>query len=134
MSLIREQPRVATIRSLEPLAVMYLKGEYFRDLLQKSGSIQIYLTRLLARVITSYSIHYTKLYETKEPATDEAKKLVKLCYDKGLIILSCGNFGNVIRTLMPLVITKEQLERGLGILEACTAMGMATTSLSTRLE
>jgi 4-aminobutyrate aminotransferase/(S)-3-amino-2-methylpropionate transaminase len=55
--------------------------------------------------------------ETKEPAGDETKKLVKLCYDKGLILLSCGNFGNVIRTLMPFVITDEQLEKGLTILE-----------------
>jgi 4-aminobutyrate aminotransferase/(S)-3-amino-2-methylpropionate transaminase len=55
--------------------------------------------------------------ETKTPAKEEADKLVKLCYDKGLVLLSCGNFGNVIRTLMPLVITDEQLERGLTILE-----------------
>jgi 4-aminobutyrate aminotransferase/(S)-3-amino-2-methylpropionate transaminase len=55
--------------------------------------------------------------ETKEPATEQAKKLVRRCYEKGLIILSCGNHGNVIRTLMPLVITDEQLERGLAILE-----------------
>lgn len=55
--------------------------------------------------------------ESKEPAANEAKALVKFCYEKGLIILSCGNFGNVIRTLMPLVITDEQLERGLAIME-----------------
>lgn len=55
--------------------------------------------------------------ETKEPAADDAKKLVQLCYEKGLIILSCGNFGNVIRTLMPFVITDDELERGLAILE-----------------
>ncbi len=55
--------------------------------------------------------------ETKEPATDDTKKLVRLCYEKGLILLSCGNFGNVIRTLMPFVITDEELEKGLGILE-----------------
>ncbi len=55
--------------------------------------------------------------ETKEPAAAEAKKLVQLCYEKGLIILSCGNFGNVIRTLMPFVITDEQLDKGLTILE-----------------
>jgi 4-aminobutyrate aminotransferase/(S)-3-amino-2-methylpropionate transaminase len=54
---------------------------------------------------------------TKEPAAAEAKALVKYCYERGLIILSCGNFGNVIRTLMPLVITDEQLEKGLSILE-----------------
>lgn len=54
---------------------------------------------------------------TKEPAAAEAKALVKYCCERGLIILSCGNFGNVIRTLMPLVITDDQLEKGLSILE-----------------
>ena len=54
--------------------------------------------------------------KTKEPAADKAKQLVRVCHEKGLILLSCGNFGNVIRTLMPLVITDEQLERGLSIL------------------
>lgn len=55
--------------------------------------------------------------ETKEPATEETNRLVSLCFEKGLVLLSCGSFGNVIRTLMPLVIEKEQLERGLAILE-----------------
>ena len=54
---------------------------------------------------------------TKEPAADAAKALVKFCYEKGLVILSCGNYSNVIRALMPLVITDEQLERGLAIME-----------------
>jgi len=54
----------------------------------------------------------------KTPAADETKKLVQLCYEKGLVLIACGNHGNVIRTLMPLVITDEQLEKGLGILEA----------------
>ncbi len=54
---------------------------------------------------------------TKEPAAEKAKKLTQLCYEKGLIILSCGNYGNVIRTLMPLVITDEELDKGLSILE-----------------
>lgn len=55
--------------------------------------------------------------ETKEPATEEAKKLVQRCFEKGLILLACGNFGNVIRTLMPFVITDEQLDKGLAIFE-----------------
>ncbi len=55
--------------------------------------------------------------ETKEPAADEAKELTKLCYEKGLVILSCGSHGNVIRFLMPLVISDDQLERGCAILE-----------------
>jgi 4-aminobutyrate aminotransferase/(S)-3-amino-2-methylpropionate transaminase len=59
--------------------------------------------------------------ETKAPAGDEAKKLVKMCFDKGLVLISCGNFGNVIRTLMPLVITEAQLDKGFAILEECLA-------------
>ena len=54
---------------------------------------------------------------SKEPAADKAKELVGRCLEKGLIILSCWNYGNVIRTLMPFVITDEQLERGLAIME-----------------
>lgn len=63
------------------------------------------------------ALELVKDRETKEPAAEEAKALVKFCFDKGLILLSCGNFGNVIRTLMPLVITDEQFEKGLSILE-----------------
>ena len=55
---------------------------------------------------------------SKAPASEETKKLVRLCYEKGLVLISAGNFGNVIRTLMPLVITDEQLERGFEILES----------------
>lgn len=55
--------------------------------------------------------------ENKTPATAQAKAWVKYCIDRGLLILSCGNFGNVIRTLMPLVITSQQLDQGLAIME-----------------
>jgi len=55
--------------------------------------------------------------EKKTPATAQAKALAKFCVDRGLLLLSCGTHGNVLRTLMPLVITDEQLERGLAILE-----------------
>jgi len=55
--------------------------------------------------------------ETREPATEMAKALVARCFEKGLVVLSCGNYSNVIRTLMPFVITDQQLEKGLSILE-----------------
>ena len=54
--------------------------------------------------------------ESKEPAADEAGELVKRCYERGLIVLRCGVYHNVIRILVPLVITDDQLERGFGIL------------------
>jgi 4-aminobutyrate aminotransferase len=39
--------------------------------------------------------------------------------EKGLLLLSCGIYGNVIRILVPFTIGDEELERGLDILEAC---------------
>jgi len=54
---------------------------------------------------------------TKEPAKEETSALVKKCYEKGLLTISAGTHGNIMRILMPLVITDEQLERGLNILE-----------------
>jgi len=63
------------------------------------------------------ALELVKDRETKAPATAETKKLVTFCHEKGLIVLSCGNFGNVIRLLMPLVISDAHLERGLAILE-----------------
>jgi len=62
-------------------------------------------------------IELVKDRQTKEPAEDETKELVKRCYENGLVILSCGVYHNVIRILMPLVITDDQLEGGLSILE-----------------
>ena len=53
----------------------------------------------------------------KTPAADKAKALVKYCLERNLIILACGTYGNVIRFLMPLVITDEQLEQGMQIVD-----------------
>jgi len=55
--------------------------------------------------------------ESKEPAADEAKQLAAYCLSQGLLILVCGTYGNVVRVLAPFVITDEQLEKGLSIME-----------------
>jgi 4-aminobutyrate aminotransferase/(S)-3-amino-2-methylpropionate transaminase len=55
--------------------------------------------------------------ENKEPAADEAKQLAAYCLGKGLLVLVCGSYGNVVRILAPFVITDEQLEKGLSIME-----------------
>ncbi|RJX28771.1 MAG: aminotransferase class III-fold pyridoxal phosphate-dependent enzyme, partial [Desulfarculus sp.] len=47
-----------------------------------------------------------------------AKQLTAYCHQHGLMILDCGTLGNNLRTLMPLVISDEQLAWGLGILAA----------------
>ena len=62
----------------------------------------------------------------REPAADEAKQLVGFCLEKGLVVLVCGTYSNVIRVLAPLVITDEQLDKGLAILEAGLAQISST--------
>ncbi|HUT71101.1 MAG TPA: aminotransferase class III-fold pyridoxal phosphate-dependent enzyme, partial [Desulfatiglandales bacterium] len=57
--------------------------------------------------------------EIREPAGDEAGELVKRCCERGLFIIRCGAYHNVIRILMPLVITDDQLETGFSIVEEC---------------
>jgi len=51
------------------------------------------------------------------PAADETGQMVRYCHENGLVILSCGTYGNVVRTLLPFVITDDQLEKGLSIME-----------------
>jgi 4-aminobutyrate aminotransferase / (S)-3-amino-2-methylpropionate transaminase / 5-aminovalerate transaminase len=55
---------------------------------------------------------------TIEPAPDEAKRIASACHAAGLMVLTCGTFGNVLRFLPPLVIGDHLLEEGLTILES----------------
>ncbi len=63
------------------------------------------------------ALELVKDREKKTPAADETKALLQFCFERGLVLLSCGTFGNVIRVLMPLVIGDDELERGLAIME-----------------
>lgn len=56
--------------------------------------------------------------ESREPAASETKAIVRYCYEHGLIVLSAGSYGNVIRLLMPLVMSDEHFEEALSVLEA----------------
>lgn len=63
------------------------------------------------------AIELVKDRKTKEPNKDLAGALAKDCYQSGLVILTAGTYGNVIRLLVPLTITKADLEEGLAVLE-----------------
>jgi 4-aminobutyrate aminotransferase / (S)-3-amino-2-methylpropionate transaminase / 5-aminovalerate transaminase len=53
--------------------------------------------------------------EAKSP--EDAKRVTVAARERGLMLLSCGLYGNVIRLLPPLTVTDEELERGLSILD-----------------
>ena len=54
---------------------------------------------------------------TKEPAPELAVATTTGARERGLILLTCGLYGNVVRILVPLVASDEELARGLDILE-----------------
>lgn len=53
--------------------------------------------------------------DTKEPAREIPSALIAACFRRGLLIISAGIFGNVVRFLPPLVVTDAQLEKGADI-------------------
>lgn len=55
---------------------------------------------------------------SKEPNPELTKAVAAACLKEGVIILTCGTYGNVIRLLPPLVITDELLNDGLDVLAA----------------
>jgi len=57
---------------------------------------------------------------------DSTKSLTKYCYEHGLILVTAGTLGNVARILMPLIVTDEQMNEALNIMEAAlTAVEVA---------
>jgi 4-aminobutyrate aminotransferase len=55
--------------------------------------------------------------EFAEQTPERASRVTAAARERGLVLLSCGMYGNVIRILVPLSIDDELLERGLGLLE-----------------
>jgi 4-aminobutyrate aminotransferase-like enzyme len=54
---------------------------------------------------------------TREPAPAATQAIVTAARDRGLLLLSAGTYGNVIRFLMPLTIDNGVLDEGLSIVE-----------------
>jgi 4-aminobutyrate aminotransferase-like enzyme len=54
--------------------------------------------------------------EFVETSGDVSKAVTTRARENGLVLLSCGLYGNVIRLLPPLTATDEELERGMDIL------------------
>ncbi|MGP7818356.1 4-aminobutyrate--2-oxoglutarate transaminase [Niallia sp. 01092] len=63
------------------------------------------------------AIEFVKDPVTKEPNKEIVSQIISAAQQKGVILLNAGIFGNCIRVLVPIVITNEQLEEGLSVLE-----------------
>ncbi|MER8016996.1 4-aminobutyrate--2-oxoglutarate transaminase [Streptomyces griseoluteus] len=63
------------------------------------------------------AIELVKDRDTKEPDAAATAALAKACHQEGLLVLTCGTYGNVLRFLPPLVIGEDLLNEGLDIIE-----------------
>ena len=55
--------------------------------------------------------------DSKTPDKAAAQGVVRYAYEHGVILMACGTHGNVLRFLVPLTLTYEQLDEGLAVIE-----------------
>jgi 4-aminobutyrate aminotransferase len=54
---------------------------------------------------------------TKRPASALARRTTEIARERGLVLLSCGLYGNVLRVLVPILADSSEAEEGIEILE-----------------
>ncbi|AZQ11596.1 4-aminobutyrate--2-oxoglutarate transaminase [Shewanella khirikhana] len=60
-----------------------------------------------------------ELMENGKPAPEYCPQVLTEARNRGLILLSCGTYGNVLRILVPITAPDEQIQRGLEIMAEC---------------
>ena len=102
------------------------------NLLQRSRDIGERLTAALKVMATRHAcigdvrglgamvaVELFKNGDVKQPDSDLAKRITAEATTRGLILLTCGTHGNVIRILVPLTASDALLDEGLAIMAAC---------------
>jgi len=114
---------LATIRQMETLKLndrALSTGERIREKFLEiaSHTEQVSDVRGLGAMM---AIEFSKTDDPTQPDGDLVNSIITTCRDNGLLIIPAGIDGNVIRLLAPLVISDENLELGLTILETAIA-------------
>lgn len=63
------------------------------------------------------SVELVKDGNPRKPDSDLCNKLMKTCYDRGLVLSKAGTFNNIFRIMCPLTIDSETLLNGMRIIE-----------------
>jgi 4-aminobutyrate aminotransferase/(S)-3-amino-2-methylpropionate transaminase len=66
-------------------------------------------------------VEFIKDPETKEPHPELVGKIIQHAVQNGVVSVNCGIYRNVLRHLIPLVISDEELEEGLDVLADAVA-------------
>lgn len=76
------------------------------------------------------ALEFSEAGDPSRPAGDLVKRIVAACHERGLLVIPAGLDGNIIRVLAPLVISDDELRRGLDILEQ-SVLSLCATPCST---
>ena len=107
-----------TIRLMEELKLNARANDIGRQVTSQFQRLQAQYPQWIGDVRglgAMIGIEFVKDGDPHEPATELTAAILKSCHERGLLVLGAGIYGNVIRFLAPLVITDEQLNRGLEI-------------------
>ena len=55
---------------------------------------------------------------SRVPDAETTKQITRYCYQHGVLLITAGSYSNIVRLLMPLVITNEQMDEALDIIES----------------
>jgi 4-aminobutyrate aminotransferase-like enzyme len=64
------------------------------------------------------AVEFVKDTKSGEPAPELTAQVLKSANERGLILLSCGTYGNVIRFLPPLTASDALIKEGMDVFEA----------------
>lgn len=109
----------ASLATIDLLEKQYLQnakemGEYAMDALQEIQARHPSIGDVRGRGLM-IGVEFVKNRETKEPAKKLTEHVVDLAFERGLLMLSCGQ--SVIRIAPPLSINKSEIDEGLAIFE-----------------
>lgn len=107
----------AALKTIELLEKFYIEnakniGEYIMNIAKKWVEEYEFVGDVRGRGLM-IGLEFVKDKNTKEEAKELRDKIVEKCFEKGLLLLPCGE--NVIRFSPPLSITKEEVDIGLNI-------------------
>src|SRR5579863_7904924 len=110
-------------------------------------------SRAIGRVVTERFLHFQQRFAfigdvrglggmaamelvkdrtTKEPDSHAASDILAAAHHRGLVLIKAGMYDNVIRILVPLCVTDDQLQQGLDILEdACAIVAQVAPATTT---
>jgi 4-aminobutyrate aminotransferase/(S)-3-amino-2-methylpropionate transaminase len=77
------------------------------------------------------AIELVRSRDSRVPHESAAKHIIQYCYERGVLTLNAGSYGNVIRILMPLVITDAQFDEALDVMESALAHEFSATRVTT---